>query len=758
MKKLFLATAVLLGGWLGAQTTYVADWQDVNKFSSSEYIGGVQVIVDPSTGNLFTVGNFESQIVIGTYTLTATGDQDIYVAKYTAAGAVTKAVKLGTSNFDEGFTLCYRDNHVFVGAIADGDGTIYKLDDDGTPLDVVTTRSLGWDVRPRSLFTYGSTGKILVGGSFITEAWFPTSASTSIYRDASNYYSGSCSGDCFDSFTGIIDASTVYFTHALNPEYSTESNEIMSIWGRNGRIYCTGYFRDDLQWAPSGTTYTALGVQDAFVASVYITTLINTMSYNDDVVQAGSNESSPGGSSALDPFWKECGYGIAANGTAIYVTGNLNSASSGVFGAISYTGAGAFTARIDYNGSNVGTENWVRTCVDASLGSPVMRSIGYGIAIDALGNIFSTGRGMCSVEFEGGGNPSLVTDPAPDGRPGYISRYNASGDLLSLDIVNQDWTLTSRTEGRSIVANGCEVYTTGFTQLDDFQAGNLASEIVGSGKTAMYIFEISRDATISNHITYCESCASFPNVLGLSASGGTSYAWSGPGIPPNHLVNYTTATPTYSLTSCASSGTTDYTCTITNTVTGCTTTASVTVTAGSSAAGVANAGADKLVCPNTNYTLGTNVNGDGLTFYWEPQYYLGSTWNQEQPTFSGSSFPLLPLTYTLTVTDVCGNTSTDQVTVSVNPICPRRMMNPDLTGEVFPNPSEGIFTVNLPLTETDQEIEFVVTDLAGRTVQQNTVTSGGGQHAVDLSAEPKGVYVLTVTRNGVSEVYKLVME
>ena len=48
MKKLLLAPALLAAGWLGAQTTYDAKWQDVNKFSSAENLGGQQVITDPS--------------------------------------------------------------------------------------------------------------------------------------------------------------------------------------------------------------------------------------------------------------------------------------------------------------------------------------------------------------------------------------------------------------------------------------------------------------------------------------------------------------------------------------------------------------------------------------------------------------------------------------------------------------------------------------------------------------------------------------
>ena len=66
--------------------------------------------------------------------------------------------------------------------------------------------------------------------------------------------------------------------------------------------------------------------------------------------------------------------------------------------------------------------------------------------------------------------------------------------------------------------------------------------------------------------------------------------------------------------------------------------------------------------------------------------------------------------------------------------------------------------MDLALREEDQDVEFVVTDLSGRIVQQKTVTTAGGVHTVDLSGEAKGVYMLSVTRDGVTEVHKLIIE
>ncbi|HTF04976.1 MAG TPA: T9SS type A sorting domain-containing protein, partial [Bacteroidia bacterium] len=540
---------------------------------------------------------------------------------------------------------------------------------------------------------------------------------------------------------------------------TTASNEIMGIWCRNGYIYCTGYFQGDMKWNSASTQVTAQGFQDAFIASVYISTFINTITYANDFIQAGNDEDEYIGAGSSDPGWKECGYGICANGTAVYVTGNLSEdGATPLFDGTAYDGAGAFFARINYSGSVLGAVSWVRESENLS-GDPVTRSIGYGIAVDALGNVFATGRCFDDVRLEGsGGGNGPIDIWTAGGCPGFIARYTSTGDIISAEPINQVTELTSNCEGRSITVNGCEVFTTGWVQLNSFQAGNLATATVGASKTAMYIFEFSRDAMISNDIVYCEACASFPNVLNLSASGGAAasytYAWA----PGTYLSSTSSATPTFSMTSCSNSGTTNYVCTITTTVTNyCSATASVSVTAGSTAVGVANAGPDKLVCPLTNYTLGTNM-PDGLTYYWEPQYHL-TNWNTDQPTYYNTVALSSPITYTVEVTDVCGNVSYDYVTVSNNPLCPHRFANPNQKkAEVFPNPSTGIFSVNLGVEEEEADVEFVVTDLSGRVVQQSTVTTAGGLIPLDLSGEAKGVYILSVTRNGETEVHKLTVE
>lgn len=755
MKKLLLLPALLAAGIMSAQT-FGATWQDISSFSAGSD-GGIAVTLDAS-GNVFTVGTFTNSTTIGSDYLSATGgsgDRDVYVAKYNSSGTCIKAIKLGTNGLDDGFSIAWKadqsgNGHVFVTGYfntgTNGEGRIYKLDDDGTPLTVETTRSLGNEVRARSIYSYG-TDRLMVGGSFMSLAYLPKSSGT-LDLTASNINSNDCPSGCYDSFTGIIDMSA-YFLYAGNPYSSTKDNEIIAIHCRNGYIYTTGYFKGDLKWKSTSSTMTAAGVQDAFVASVYMSGSLNQCTFSTDQMQAGSIESQPSGAAGLLPDWKECGYGIVANGTAIYVTGNLNNASTPLFDGGAYAGAGAFVTRINYSGSQLGAVSWVRASETCGTTTAVTKSIGYGIVCDDQGNVWATGSAYADVEMDGGANTDLCVGTGSE-RPGFICRYDASGNILAMDQINQSTVGSIRCEGRSIAANGCNMVTTGWNSSGfSFQAGALPLIGVTGVACSAYIFGFNREVSISNSIYSCTSCAAFPltGSMNVSVRGGTGYSWS----PTTYLTNYNTATPSYSITTCSGTVTTYY-ATVSSSV--CPT-VGIPFTFETVVQSAANAGADMNVCPNYPTQIGT-PGVFGYSYNWSPITDLGNTYNTAQPTYTNSTTLTSPRTYQVTATDHCGNVTVDYVVLS-NGSC--RMANPNHpAAAVFPNPSSGIFTVNLTPEESASEVEFVVADLTGRVVQQNTVTTSGGDVTIDLSAEAKGVYMLSVTRNGVTEMHQLIIE
>jgi|GEM_PF-3076325 len=108
------------------------------------------------------------------------------------------------------------------------------------------------------------------------------------------------------------------------------------------------------------------------------------------------------------------------------------------------------------------------------------------------------------------------------------------------------------------------------------------------------------------------------------------------------------------------------------------------------------------------------------------------------------------VTYTLTVTDACGNQVIDDVLVDceVGIIAPE-----DAVFTISPNPSNGIFL--LQNTDVAQNMALQIFDLQGKMMQAEQFN--GTSHTIDLSAYAAGVYVLKLD-NGVDvELHKLMV-
>lgn len=76
--------------------------------------------------------------------------------------------------------------------------------------------------------------------------------------------------------------------------------------------------------------------------------------------------------------------------------------------------------------------------------------------------------------------------------------------------------------------------------------------------------------------------------------------------------------------------------------------------------------------------------------------------------------------------------------------------------QVFPNPSNGHFVV-VPGTASDGGV--VVADLMGRKIQDFRIQADHDKYSVDLSGQPKGIYILSVrTIGGATETRKIVLE
>lgn len=140
-------------------------------------------------------------------------------------------------------------------------------------------------------------------------------------------------------------------------------------------------------------------------------------------------------------------------------------------------------------------------------------------------------------------------------------------------------------------------------------------------------------------------CAGSP--VNLSATGGASYVWSPSATLACSTCASTTATPLTNTTYTVIAG-----------ATGCSDTASISVTVFPQP--VADAGNDTVICEGTSMTL---QGSGGPSYAWSPSTNLSST-NIANPIAN----PSVTITYTLTVSGAGGCSSTDQVVVAVQAI------------------------------------------------------------------------------------------
>ncbi|MBK0404924.1 T9SS type A sorting domain-containing protein [Adhaeribacter sp. BT258] len=75
---------------------------------------------------------------------------------------------------------------------------------------------------------------------------------------------------------------------------------------------------------------------------------------------------------------------------------------------------------------------------------------------------------------------------------------------------------------------------------------------------------------------------------------------------------------------------------------------------------------------------------------------------------------------------------------------------------VFPNPSNGLFNLKVPVTTRNYSVE--VMDLTGKLVKQQTVTNNAGTTQLNLNGTAKGIYILKIASEGNVATRKLIVE
>lgn len=323
--------------------------------------------------NCYVTGEVERTSDFGNgFNVTSAGSNDVFLAKYNVNGTVTRLDRWGSPGNDKGRALavspsgeCYITGYysdgmsfgsVSLSHAGENDVFVTKISASGT---VLWAKRGGGANEDRG---YGvavdKSGNVFVAGYFNSSATF---SGTTI---SNNGFNGAYLAKYNDS------GSFQWIKKGGSDDDDAEANCVAV--DENGYIYSAGYYRGTATFG--STTLTSAGSTDIFLVKY---------DQSGNVVWAKS---------AGGPY-EDIAYGLSIDTVnhLIYMTGQID--NSGYFGSRYVGGAGnrdVFIAAYETSGS----VDWVKAYGGSN------RDIGYAIAHDNSGNIFTTGIYTRSAIFQ----------------------------------------------------------------------------------------------------------------------------------------------------------------------------------------------------------------------------------------------------------------------------------------------------------------------------------------------------------------------
>ena len=318
---------------------------------------GNDIAVD-GAGNAYVTGFFKGTATFGTHTLTASGEEDIFIAKLDTSGNWLWAVKAGGTGDELGYGIALDGSGnawvtgMFEGTAtfgsqtltSRGDSDIFaaKLDTSGNWIWAVraggTNLDMGLDI------AVDIAGNAWVTGNYISLASFGSHTLTEL-----------------GGFVAKLDPNGNWLW-AVRAGHDGRGVVIDTVAGL-GAAYVVGEFESTATFGSQ--TLTSSGMRDVYVAK------LNPNGNWLWAVKAGGTGD-------------ERGYGIAVDGVGkAYVIGEFrNTATFGVHVLTSSGEWDIFAAKLDSFG------NWL-WAVEAG---GTFNDYGYGIAVDGIGNAYLTGK------------------------------------------------------------------------------------------------------------------------------------------------------------------------------------------------------------------------------------------------------------------------------------------------------------------------------------------------------------------------------
>jgi hypothetical protein len=477
MKK--IKTLALVSFW-GLSTIYAQNFEWVKKMGKTGDNIGHSIAVD-ALGNVYTIGTFQGTADFdpgtGISELTATAKYDYFVQKLDAKGNFVWAKKSGGIDYQYdkicSLALDAYGNVYTIGTFqgtADFDPSagisnltsngyldifIQKLDANGNFIWVKQMGGTGNDYG-RSI-AVDASGNIYTTGNFVYDVDFdPGSGTSNLTSDRFN-----------DIFVQKLDADG-NFIWAKQMAGSFDNNGYSITVDAFGNIYTTGDF--------SGTT--------DFDPSIGISNLTSVNS-SDIYVQKLNENGNFIWAKQMGGKGVDYGSDIAVDSSGnLYITGSFQDTADfdpGI-GISNYIAVGYndnFVQKLDSNGDF----KWVKQV--ETTGEDYSRSI----AVDALGNVYTTGFFRGTADFDPGiGINYLTTYLSTDL---FVQKLDANGNFIwARQIGNQYYG----TLGYSIALDAFgNIYTTGyFYGKIDFDPGSGTSYLTAVGRWDIFVHKMSQ--------------------------------------------------------------------------------------------------------------------------------------------------------------------------------------------------------------------------------------------------------------------------
>ncbi len=505
MKKiiLFISCVFCFGFANGQAPTF--EWAKSMGGTSAQVVGN-SVAAD-SYGNACTTGFFNGTVDfdpgVGAFNLTALSGSNIFISKLEALGNFVWVKQIGDSAISgEGISIAidaagniYTTGHFAgTGDFDPGPGIFNLSASSGYDIFILKLDALGnfvWakniggasDERVSSI-ALDALGNVYTTGCFFGTTDFDPGSGTFNLTSAGGY----------DIFISKLDSSGNFIlAKNMGGTISVFGNSI--VIDATGNIYTTGEFNGTADFDPNVgvVNITSAGSYDIFVSKL---DALGNFVWAKNI---GGTSYERTRSITLDVFGN------------IYTTGYFegtvdfdpNAGTANLTTASGYDNM--FISKLDVSGNYL----WAK-----SFGGTPGIADGYSIAIDSLGNVYSTGVFYYTVDFDPGVgifNITAVIDSTSFTQPPdiFISKLDALGDFVWAKSMGG----SSGGAGMSIVLDGSNnIYTTGgYSGSVDFDPNAGVVNFTSVGVNDIFVLKLSQQPTSINETTNPNSISIYPN-------------------------------------------------------------------------------------------------------------------------------------------------------------------------------------------------------------------------------------------------------